>query len=339
MSNTTLVASGSPDDRNDRFVRPMELADYADRMGKAIAHYCSVSLDAAPAVAMTIYQMGITPLDYIRTYHTIQGKPCMRADAMLAAFNRKGYEHEVVETSPQRVCFAFWKSGDPSSRREVEWTWEQAQQSRWPWKNPADHTKGLKDNWSTPEDQENMMWARLVSKTIRRVEPSINSGIYTPEEIIDATDYRVISSDLADSEKKPRPRAADVVAAPEHRTLTAETVVEPVDVDRNTVEQDVLEGEVIDQDEALPEPSPDSVLEQAAPWEDKPAEETKPAADRITPAQKEKIEMLWEALQVSFDARTGQLNKRGVSLLQDLSKADAADLIKRLEGVAAAQGK
>ena len=49
-------------------------------------------------VAMTCHQQGITPLEFIRTYHIIDGKPSMKADAMAAAGHLEATTHTQIRS-------------------------------------------------------------------------------------------------------------------------------------------------------------------------------------------------------------------------------------------------
>lgn len=159
---------------------------FASQMAKPIASLLNCNEAQGEAAALTCLQEGLTPIDFVRRYHLIQGKPVMRADAMLAELRlNHGGDFKIVERSPERAAIVITR-GDQSF--EAEFTWEEAQQSRWPWKNWQDHDKGLKDNWATPTDRKSMLWARLVSDTLRAFIPELCSGVYTPEEMGDVID-------------------------------------------------------------------------------------------------------------------------------------------------------
>ncbi|MDD5699113.1 MAG: hypothetical protein PHH77_10900 [Victivallaceae bacterium] len=154
-------------------------------IGTAIAKsgMFGINSDSAGMVlAMTCYQEKITPLDFIRTYHIIKGRPTMRADAMLATFSQFGGKYKIVEYSPEKAAAAFEIDG---RTLENSFTWEEAKQESYVYREDG---KTLKDNWSTPRRRKEMLWARLVSESIRTIAPQVCKGVYTPEETASFTE-------------------------------------------------------------------------------------------------------------------------------------------------------
>jgi hypothetical protein len=118
----------------------------------------------------------ISPIEFIRTYHLIEGKPSMRADAMLAKFVQQGGRYKILEFSENKAAGVF-SLGD--NEVTMSMTMQEAE--------AAGLTKSkagkVKDNWRSFPRQ--MLWARVVSTAIRLVAPQIVAGIYTPEEVQD----------------------------------------------------------------------------------------------------------------------------------------------------------
>lgn len=128
-------------------------------------------------LVLTCMSEKISPLQFKRTYHLVEGTPSMRADAMLAKFVEIGGKYVIRENSDTRAA-ALFTFGENS--QELEVTWEQALKAGWPLKKDG---KTVKDNWAkTPYA---MLWARLVSKSVRLLAPGVNAGCYTPEEVAD----------------------------------------------------------------------------------------------------------------------------------------------------------
>jgi hypothetical protein len=128
-------------------------------------------------VAATCHSQGISLMEFHRTYHIVEGKPSMRADAMLAEFRKRGGKHRIVENSVNRAAVDFEFEGQKMS---FEYTMEDAKRTGDCYKGDG---KTLKHTWlKRPED---MLWARLVSRSVRRLCPEINAGIYAPEEVSD----------------------------------------------------------------------------------------------------------------------------------------------------------
>ena len=118
----------------------------------------------------------ISPIEFIRTYHLIEGRPSMKADAMLAKFMQAGGKYKVLSFTKEKAegHFAF---GD--NEITIDLTMKEAEAAG------LTHSKAgkIKDNWKSFPRQ--MLWARVVSSAIRLVAPQIVAGVYTPEEVQD----------------------------------------------------------------------------------------------------------------------------------------------------------
>ena len=127
-------------------------------------------------VIATCQQEGISLMEFKRTYWIINGVPTMKSDKMLAKFRELGGKYKITENGTERAAAVFEFEGE---KYDWEYTIEDA-------KRTGDALKGdgsIKDMWrKRPED---MLWARLVSRSIRKLAPEIVSGIYTPEETQD----------------------------------------------------------------------------------------------------------------------------------------------------------
>jgi hypothetical protein len=126
-------------------------------------------------VAATCHQQGISLMEFHRTFHIVEGRPSMRADAMLAEFRKRGGEYEIIENSVNRAAARFAFEGN---EREFEFTMDDARRTGDCFKADG---KTLKHNWSKRADD--MLWARMVSRAVRRLCPEINAGLYSPEEM------------------------------------------------------------------------------------------------------------------------------------------------------------
>lgn len=173
-------------------------------------------------LVLTCKMANLTPLDYIRTFHLIEGKPAMRADAMLAKFAERGGKYKINEFSAKRAAAVFTK-GD--NTLDLELTMEQALAAEW----PKDNKGGIKKNWRCTPDA--MLWARLVSKAVRILDPGVNSGTYTPEEVQDFND----DDDRASRARRVTPEAVTPA-------MTA-TVVEPQKPAPVTVDAEIVTPE------------------------------------------------------------------------------------------------
>lgn len=131
-------------------------------------------------LVMTCLSEGISPLRFTQTYHIIDGKISMRADAMLAKFVQRGGKYKIIERSETRAAAKFEKDGNVL---DAEFTIEEAQKRHL----TISKTKNKeKDSWLYNPKQ--MLWARLVSDNVRTLDPGVNHGTYTPEEVSDFDD-------------------------------------------------------------------------------------------------------------------------------------------------------
>ena len=130
------------------------------------------SVEEGAIMILTAKEEGITLLEFSRRYHIIDGRVTMRADAMLAAFNRAGGVHRITTYTDKKV--------------EVELTWK-GDSSIWSWDWEKATRAGLagKKNWQAWP--ESMLFSRCVSEALKRICPEIFHGLYVPEEIQDLT--------------------------------------------------------------------------------------------------------------------------------------------------------
>lgn len=127
--------------------------------------------DQAIALMLIAQAEGLHPAVAARDYHVIQGRPALKADAMLARFQAAGGKVVWNAYSDQSVSGTF--SHPQGGSATVEWTLQQAK------------TAGLtgKDVWR--QYPRAMLRARVISEGIRTVYPGVSVGVYTPEELAD----------------------------------------------------------------------------------------------------------------------------------------------------------
>lgn len=295
----------------DRVQNPLV---FAEQLAKPCAALCGCSIDQGQAVALTCLCEGITPLDFQRRYHLIQGKPTMKADAMLAEFRTShGGNHVVERRDSEGASIQLTDRHGRSYRSSI--TWDEIQESRWPWRDPNNHDRGLKDNWSTATDRRSMLWARLVSDSLRAFCPEIVAGVYTPEEMSDAID--------GEFTVEPGPTVAEVIAqnAAEERHESGE----PIDASYTVIDDDGTRHEVEDAPFDAPEPDDDP---------DEPKCE-----GFATKQQIEAIKALFASLDIDHERQVQALQKRGVNNVRSLKTEDASEILSKLEAIKARQPK
>ena len=127
--------------------------------------------DQAFALMLLCQGEGIHPAIAVRDFHIIQGRPTLKADAMLARFQNAGGKVEWNVYTDQEVTGTFSHSSGGSLK--LTWTFAQAK------------SIGLtgKDNWKNYPRA--MLRARCISEGIRTVFPGSVTGFYSPEEVQD----------------------------------------------------------------------------------------------------------------------------------------------------------
>jgi hypothetical protein len=123
---------------------------------------------------------GMHPVRALQEFHIIQGRPALKADAMLARFQQRGGAVKWIEYSDAKVCGEF--SHPQGGTLRVEWTIEQAKKI------------GLagKDNWKNYPRA--MLRSRCISEGVRAVAPGVATGIYTVDEVQDMTTHELQDS-------------------------------------------------------------------------------------------------------------------------------------------------
>ena len=114
---------------------------------------------------------GLHPAKAAERYHIIQGRPAMKADAMLSSFQESGGKVKWIKRTDTEC--KLWLSHPQGGELEVTWTIGRAQKAG----------LGGKDNWKKFPAQ--MLAARCVSEGVRALFPACLSGMYTPEEVSD----------------------------------------------------------------------------------------------------------------------------------------------------------
>jgi hypothetical protein len=153
-------------------------------------------------LALTCMTEKISPLKFMQTYHIIEGRPSMRADAMLAKFAERGGKFTVIEKSSTRAAIRLQKDANDLT---LEMSIEQAMGEPFPWTHDKGGKRILKKNWSTPWMQKCMLWSRVVSDGVRTVDPGVNMGVYTPEEVQDFSGVEIEVGEHKDKKPKEAP--------------------------------------------------------------------------------------------------------------------------------------
>jgi hypothetical protein len=164
------------------------------RMAEAIATSKLFGMKT-PAEAMALMLIcqaeGMHPAIAARDYHIIQGRPTLKADAMLARFQAAGGRVSWTKYTDEAVAAEF--SHPLGGKVEIEWSIKRASKiMQESWEGRDDNRRKVvspltdKANWKNYPRQ--MLRSRVISEGVRTVFPGVNVGMYTPEEIMDTVD-------------------------------------------------------------------------------------------------------------------------------------------------------
>ena len=162
--------------------------------------------EQAMALMLIAQAEGMHPAIAARDYHVIQGRPALKADAMMARFQSSGGKVEWKVYTDKEVTGVF--SHPSGGSVTITWTFDMA-------------TKiGLtgKDNWRNYARA--MLRARCISEGIRTVYPGCVVGTYTPEEVQDFEPKKAYSAPTKDM------GSAEVITPEEVEALTLNDVTD-----------------------------------------------------------------------------------------------------------------
>ncbi len=191
--------------------------DQIERMAVSVARsglFGVKTPDQAMALMLIAQAEGLHPAIAARDYHVINGRPTLRADAMLARFQQAGGKVEWGDYTDQRVVGTFSHPQGGSVR--IEWTTKMAQDA------------GLTRNPTWKSYPRQMLRARCISEGIRTIYPGVAIGTYTPEEAEDMAPAPRPVRDMGDADvveppppPPPPPPAVDVEALIERIQMAA----------------------------------------------------------------------------------------------------------------------
>jgi hypothetical protein len=145
------------------------------QMAKAIADsrlFGLTDINQVLALGMVAQAEGHAFATAARDYHVIQGRPALKADAMMARFQAAGGKVNWEVYTDERVTGSF--SHPNGGSLSVTWTIEQAR------------SIGLvKPGSGWQKFPRAMLRSRCISEGIRSVYPGSVTGFYSPEEVAD----------------------------------------------------------------------------------------------------------------------------------------------------------
>lgn len=151
----------------------------------------SIKTEQAAMTLMLLCQAeGLHPIQALRRYDIIQGRPALKADAMLADFMKHGGKVNWVQLTNEVVEADFHAPGLTGPVR-IRWGTEEAR------------TAGLLDKENWRRYPRAMRRARVISEGVRTAMPAVNTGIHTPEEVRDFDEPTIEAADVVAIETAP----------------------------------------------------------------------------------------------------------------------------------------
>ena len=206
--------------------------------------------DQALALMALCEAENLHPATAMRDYHIVQGRPALKADAMLARFQAAGGTIRWAAMTEQRVSATF--SHPQGGSVEIEWTIDMAKRA------------GLTKNPTWTQYPRAMLRARCISEGIRTVFPGVVVGTYTPEEVEDEP-----------ARFTPAPAATEMV----EEVLSFADVMARIDAARTVDELNALKPHIRQLDRDGRAEATDAAKERAAQIRAEAAETAPGAAD------------------------------------------------------------
>ena len=126
---------------------------------------------AAVAVMLTGRELGLGPMQSLRSIYIVKGKPSLSAQLMAALILRDGHAYKIIESTNSRCEIAFVRRGGQTYVHEF--TVEDAKRA------------GLSQSQTWQAYTKAMLWSRCMSAGARAAMPDVLAGMYTPEELAD----------------------------------------------------------------------------------------------------------------------------------------------------------
>lgn len=140
--------------------------------------------DQALTLMLLAQAEGVHPMTAVRDYHVFNGKPSLKAEIMLARFQRAGGHVKWHCYTKEKVEATFTPPAGAGDPVRIEWTLQMAKDA------------GLcgKDVWKFYS--RSMLRSRTISEGVRAALPGVIAGFYTPEEL------QSIDPDLPESKEE-----------------------------------------------------------------------------------------------------------------------------------------
>jgi hypothetical protein len=278
---------------------------FVEKFGESMAvsgMFGQMKKDAGRVMAMACLCEQINPIEFARTYHVIEGRLSMRADAMHAAFRKAGGRVKWLNT------------GDDAVEARAAFTFEGEETELCYKMSEAENAGRAKKGSNYDKDPGSMLRARLVSRAVRMLCPEIVSGYYTPEEI-EASSSNGAKATTGKTKAEAKARKEELQAMNSEPTATVAASPEIIDVEATSVTK-------------VDEPPK---AEAAKPSEEVPFATDNPEVSRIKVDQRQQIVAISEQLGSTEAGFAEHWQSKHGSSWMEMSEAEATDVIEKLE--------
>lgn len=162
------------------------------------------SPEAALVIILTGRELGLAPLQALRSISVVEGKPTLSADLLLALAYKSGLctGYEILELTDEKCVVQISRNGQV--KPPYSYTIEEARKA------------GLANRPNWQRHTKAMLRARATSAACRAYFPDVVLGLYTPDEL---EDLSPVVSEAAPVVIAPAPRVVE--AAPAMQALPA----------------------------------------------------------------------------------------------------------------------
>lgn len=276
---------------------PTAMMDFVKQLGKDIAvskMFGAENENQGRVLALACLVRGRDPLSLPLEYHLMGGKLTMRADAMLGRFSSAGGVYEIVEHSPNAAEIKMEFKGRKFHQR---FTWEEAQKEPFVYEG-----KGV---------------VKLLQAG-KQAELQLKDNYATPRRRMQQLWCRVIS----DGVRVVAPELVTGSYTPQETSDYTGLAVQNVELVAQTHAAFVPPQDVVE----------DAVVEEQLTETQQPAAKSEPAKPEMISAEQAKdIEQYFTLLGMSQAAIDGSLAKRDATLMAELTKVAADDLLSGLK--------
>lgn len=158
----------------------------------------------ALAIILTGGELGMGPMESLRTLHIIKGKVGLPAEYMLARFLERGGKHEWVEYTAQQVELKLERHGKTHRER---FSMKDAKDAGY-----IERSRNKQGETMYEKEPLAMLRSRAITRAVRAFAPDVTRKLYSPEEITEMDESEKRSAQKqAEPEPEPEVHEAEIV--------------------------------------------------------------------------------------------------------------------------------